>query len=99
MKTIEDFLEALKQTPRTWRVNTDLDSGLNGCIRTGSHHTYQCPITAVIGRLGVDAPVACGHEWGLSTDDAAAIANAADGTNKFDPELRLRLLDACGIAE
>jgi hypothetical protein len=99
MKTIDEFLEALKATPRTWRVNgRDGAEGLPFCIRCGSGQTYQCPLSAIMGKVGVAQPLDLGEKFGLSHEDANRIFKAADMMPDYEYELRWKLLEACGLA-
>lgn len=102
MKTVQEFLEALEKTPRTWRVNTGFDGtgGMIGRIRCGDGDTYQCPMSAVLGEMGILYGKDYGIKWGLSYEDAAKIEDSADDSGfDFDPELRKQLLAACGLQE
>lgn len=89
---IEGFLEMLRQTPRHWLL-------LGPSLRLGK---YNCPISSVTGcpHDFANPIVAAVTKLGLSQHEAEAIYVSADNLTwhrSFDPELRARLLEACGI--
>lgn len=93
--TIDEFIEQLEKTPRDWRLDGErlISRGFNGA----------CPICAVATLLGKN-PDSFGVSYfrvapliDLDGDTANAIAHAADGYG--DPDLRARLLRACGLEE
>lgn len=96
--TTEEFLEKLKATPRNWRI-------VGHSLRLGDDaECSPCPITSVHGK-GWDATM-----WddtadclGLDPETARDLMFAADAWetdgDTFDPSLRARLLDACGLPE
>lgn len=100
---IAEFVDALKLTPRDWRLE-------HGAIRRGgvrgNTSERQCPITAVCGEcytLAGSITLAASH-LGLVDQDFWNILDAADnGTGgsrnaKVGP-LRKQLLEACGLKE
>lgn len=102
--TIEQFLEKLKETPRTWRLvarrdgQTTAEMFNNALIRKGK---CRCPIGAVSGRVkwddSYDLAITVGQQIGLDEKDAARIISASDGLSEQLP-LRLLILDACGLS-
>lgn len=93
--TLDEFVEGLLATPRTWRLRRD------GSIRCEGG---DCPVIAVLcdGRQGRSNNLAftVGRSVGLH-DDIHAIVASADNIQhhrSFSHPLRARLLDACGLA-
>jgi hypothetical protein len=89
--TLDEFFEALQNTPRDWYL-------ANNCIRRGPDERYKrhCPISTLMNR-DAGAPFQCAEELGLSRSDAWAVIDAADGWGSFNPELRTKLMKACGL--
>lgn len=101
----QEFLDALKRTPREWSVNGLL---IRGKLPTEHEYEERCPITAVIRhRLGKcvhagDALLVGTSMLGLDDPLVRRILKAADGPLDHEHEekrLRSRLLEACGIKE
>ena len=107
--TYQEFLEALKQTPRNWKLKTpkrqDLPKDERGIlvIRYERHNGIRqlldgCPVTSLCSRslsmLGWPAAV---RELGLDENLAWQIIHAADGRAFADPQVRQDLLLACGL--
>lgn len=97
--TIDEFLERLSRTPRTWRVMMT-----NGKLRTHDFMDWplaHCPISALTGVWeDVNLPIDAGVRLGLSRNDAANLVIAADNTLDNDNPLRLlrqQLECACGL--
>jgi len=88
--TLEQFLEKLEQTPRDWGLTMVF-------IRRGKGEDYQCPLAAVAGIFDVSAPHDYAKKLGLSIKLANRIIEA-DGCLTLEPELRAKLLKACGLA-
>ncbi|MDA4119960.1 MAG: hypothetical protein OK436_05180 [Thaumarchaeota archaeon] len=95
--TLDEFLEKLKETPRDWEIKA------GGLIRRGDSGTveYACPL----GELITDPDICHRLNWmragrilGLSDNDAYFVKMAADG-RRSQPDLRKRLLEACGLVE
>lgn len=102
--TIEEFVTALRLTPRDWRLE-------KRAIRRGDEFIdrssdRQCPLFAVSGvNMWFGRVESAGAKIGLSKEDSFRIINAADGGH-FDVELdadvrvlRAKLLEACGLKE
>lgn len=92
--TYEEFLAALRKTPRDWRLST-----LG--IRCGHYPAQNCPISAVTGNLEhYGNPFDAGNRV-LKMDAAEVneIVAAADNWPSADPHIRRDLLAACGIKE
>ena len=91
--TLDGFIQKLRETPRDWSVT------FGGLIRRQGH----CPISACAG----DAYSAltfrkAAKAIGLSDLLAGRIVDSADNWSRssgawFDPALRAKLLDACGL--
>jgi len=59
-----------------------------------------CPIYAACGELGFIDPVTKAvQKLGMQADDAIKIIDAADKRAGFDPEIRARLLQHCGLTD
>lgn len=92
-RSIDDFLEKLKQTPRDWITST------SGEIRRWNGTICCCPITS----CDPWGPSPChqyGHAalaMGLNLEQYSSIMHAADNHRAHDPALRARLLEACGL--
>lgn len=88
--TFEEFLQHLKETPRTWKVN-----GL-GHIRNAHG---ACPLWAVAKQPKGEWNTALATmELDLTVTQKRTICRAADGTISH-PRLRSRLLKACRITQ
>lgn len=95
--TIDEFLERLSQTPRTWYVVGGLRVR---CDARGFGRRLYCPITAVTGVWeDTGRAVSAGVQIGLSRKDAVNLVLAADNTLDNDPlrQLRQQLERACGL--
>lgn len=100
--TIDEFIEFLKCTPRTWAIYN------NGAIRNGPGGTFgiypDCPVTATQAYMtGISSKYGAG-DWlndyaklQLNLFDAQSITHAADNFEPHDRNLRVRLLAACGL--
>lgn len=88
---IPEFLEKLKETPRVWGKT------LCGAIR--SHDSLSCPISffGPDGRNHVHFYKLIAEQLGLNSADTGKIVSAADNDLGCDPELRAKLLVACGL--
>jgi hypothetical protein len=94
--TLEQFLEKLEQTPRDWY----LYGSRKVLIRRmkGKNAAWsQCPVSSLFCRNAGDYRSAA-LDLGLSQDLAEMIAAAADGWPDHEPDLRAKLLKACGLA-
>lgn len=91
--TYDEFLAALRKTPRDWR--------LEGCaLRRGERGHHVCPIAAVTGcDDDLANPWSAASRLGLSADEGRKIVNAADHFPSISPGIRADLLAACGIKE
>ena len=91
--TLDEFIAALEKTPRDWYVESD------GSIRT---RTMTCPVCAVSNKVAGTRLFllwnSAAFAMGLGYEVAFAVAHAADDDRDHDPELRARLLKACGLA-
>lgn len=96
---LNQFLEKLAMTPRTWSVDE-----YTGVIRMEDLSTQflQCPISMVAQDIGVteiygsEYAVGLGPVIGLSEKTTQRIMDAADNPYVY-PTLRRRLLRACGL--
>lgn len=92
--TLDQFLEKLEQTPRRWHL-------LSGDALRMSNEDFSgwcnaCPVSSVSGlHAGLAWEVA--DAVGLCANDVIEVIRAADNQNGHDPELRQRLLKACGL--
>jgi hypothetical protein len=104
--TYEEFLEKLRGTPRTWR----LDSGCIRCgPRLGDHlNGRHCPMSAVAGVLNIGMPSVLAEKLNLPLQTAKDIQYAADNDDPLLLKARARprilevrrdLLEACGLKE
>lgn len=92
--TLEQFLEKLEQTPRDWVLDAMVTQEQALSIRRGF---MQCPISAMRDGMGSNYP-SIAKELGLDIALANDIAKAADASPEgYDPELRAKLLKACGL--
>jgi hypothetical protein len=103
--TLDEFLAALRATPRSWAVYF---GGIRRSRGAQASLCRDCPITAVARHLGYR------HRWASEFMDASreigldlavtfAVQGAADHPGDEHPTcagraaLRARLLDACGL--
>ena len=93
--TLDEFLDLLRQTPRDWY----LTAGQREIRRNDGRHCC-CPISSCHPRgprhstyYGVTS-----HLLGLDKLTVNGIVFAADNNKNANPSLRVRLLDACGLA-
>lgn len=86
--TLDEFIEKLRETPRTWETRGDGRIRLGGC----------CPISS-LRMTEADYWLRVSQELGLDRDLAETIVIAADNWDHHDAPLRARLLDACGLVE
>lgn len=86
--TYQEFLQKLRETPRTWQVRDSL-------LRSGAN----CPLTAVAGHFDSAAYYAdAAAELGVCEDDMCQIVWAADTADlKHVDAVRDDLLRACGL--
>lgn len=107
--TIDEFIEALKETPRNWQNG---GSGIRAPrLRTDDEiGCYDCPLTAVAKVAGCDS-VSGLADWniaarflGIPAPVAKSITRAADGDEPLVPlngvdevELRAKMFAACGL--
>jgi hypothetical protein len=100
--TFAQFLARLKKTPRYWRIMPGTD--LLRYDKPGDPATLgMCPLERVVNARG---PLKAAIKLKLSTESRDLIMTAADTTrlpirslNKKMPELRRKLLQACGVKE
>jgi len=91
--SLEQFLQALEKTPRGgWTT----EAVISGAIRRDVGSKYDCPISAVCGGDAA-VPIKSGTRFGLSATLCVSIVDAADRESTHDPELRAKLLKACGL--
>lgn len=98
LEPLERFLDALRATPRDWYL-----TWAGEIRRDGGGREWECPLCAA-AKL-VDPGF--GYEliyWEASPlfgvqDIETKIALAADNARNCDPELRRKLLEACGLEE
>lgn len=83
--TLEEFLVKLRETPRNWIVTHGDD------IRTVDGF---CPLEVVAGNI--KGFVSAATILGMDTTLRCRIAYAADTAHR-EPELRAKLLGACGL--
>lgn len=88
--TLDEFLEALEKTPRNWELNGRL-------IRLGPPGMESCPICEVHNKGLTLRYVEAGDDLGLDRLLSHEIAMAADYSHGHSPDLRARLLKACGL--
>lgn len=90
--TREEFLEALRKTPRDWNL-------VHGRLirRVKESEECQCPITS-LRNVRAGAIWKLWGTFGLSDYDMREIIDAADD-NCCDKHLRAQLLEACGLTE
>lgn len=81
---LEEFLDALRKTPREWQVYD------GGAIRSGSN----CPLTAVAGYFSASSYIAAAQVLRISPSLRGKITCAADSRLG---SLRARLVEACGL--
>lgn len=97
--TYQEFLQKLRETPRTWQCGTWLTAvGLRQARRG---YETACPIVAVSGdkNLGVSEWPDAAKQIGLDYALADEIAKAADG-DLMTPQrntMRADLMRACGL--
>lgn len=106
-KTIEDFLAALRQTPRDWQIELSYIDGFpepKFIRRRSDENDKFCPLTAIYTYSGGHRKTYCTFEYreaaavlGYSRAQADEIAKAADATSGYDHDLRRQILDACGL--
>ena len=87
--TLDEFLVALKKTPRDWTEQRGL------ITRFGRGGFPQCPISCLRNRYCTEWR-GVARELGLRERTAERIVDAAD--HKGNPRLRVKLLKACGLA-
>ena len=95
--TLDEFVHALSLTDPCWFF------GPYGMIR-GEHHKpygFSCPISAVSDSVECFySPYKCSTLLGLTDDQIESIIEASDNKPyQRYPDLRRRLLDACGLSE
>lgn len=94
--TIDQFLKALAETPRDWR----LFEGVRLRRIKPNDNVALCPISAVTTNPDHTLrPSRGGLELGLRRDVTRRMMLAADGILDDDLALRKRLLRACGLTE
>ena len=86
--TIDEVIEALKGTPRTWELCQSSRFLTAQLIR---NEMGSCPLAAVANLLSVPL----GDNLGLSPEDTDRVMAAADDRGR--PLLRERMLEACGL--
>jgi hypothetical protein len=92
--TYPEFLDALRKTPRDWKLESDYEF-----IRRKGHRYWQCPISALRNKASGDYRDAAAR-MGLDIQLAREIAHAADRTgleNEKIAAIRRDLLEACGL--
>lgn len=99
MRTIDDVLTEIKQKPREW-TKTPYVRAIYG---RSDNSLFACPITCGIYGCAPE----CAYDYrevaddiGLSELDACRIVAAADNDKSsanFEPAIRARLLEACGL--
>lgn len=90
----DEFLERLRNTPRTWRLYQA------GQLRIDTPWLTSCPITATAHQpalYNVADLHSCAKRLGLSHELMLAITRAGDNTPGHDPAIRRDLLRACGL--
>lgn len=93
--TLDEFLVELKKTPRDWFLYSTLT--MHGGIRRKDleHYWQQCPLSAVDGTMR--HYMYNREKLGISKELEHEILSAADNTSTADPEVRKKLLEACGL--
>ena len=96
--TYEDFREALRETPRTWRL-VGPGGSIPGSIRDEDN---DCPLSKTCRRrtgwlYRLDAWDDAARDMGLPNDVAERVMAAADNSVGHDPEVRRHLLLDTGI--
>lgn len=91
--TYDEFLAALRKTPRDWRLTQF------GALRRYTKPLRECPLSSVTGcNDDFLSPKVAAVKLGLTMKEGEDIIFAAD--NCFaDPRIRSDLLAACGIKE
>jgi hypothetical protein len=92
--TYEEFLTALRNTPRDW----ELWHGRIRRARKDDEPYSECPISALDSRSCCFWGEVSG-KLGLGPKDIDNILAAADNWNFRDPQIRKDLLSACGLTE
>ena len=91
---LDDFFEKLAKTPREWFLE-------NGALRLRVRGVLQCPVSAVTGNSDdFCSPYEACDRMGM--EGAHVIPWAADDNPnmyKNQKEIRVRLLEACGVEE
>lgn len=100
--TLEEFVDALRKTPRDWRLEEWRPMQLKK-IRRGSGDDRQCPLHAVAGTTMKNALATAQQALGMEQEESWKIVDAADGSF-YDVRtelvtLRAQLLEACGLKE
>lgn len=91
--TLDEFFVELEKTPRDWTL-------IEGRYirRMISPFTETCPVCEVDPNpMTKLAYTQAGIHLGMEYADAVAVARAADRSEAHSPELRQRLLKACGL--
>jgi hypothetical protein len=83
---LDEFLQQLRATPRTWRLTK------TGLIRQNGY----CPITSLT-KESAGHWLYAGNRLGL--EDTFTIARAADNREGCNLDVRAELLAACGLTE
>lgn len=92
---LPEFLERIrKTTPRDWFVTVDRRIRRESQI---SRHEVECPISSLRCEPSLRYRVVR-DVLGIERTLANKIVNAADGEDDCDPELRAKILEACGLA-
>ncbi len=87
--TIDEFIEALKKTPREWFLNGD-------GIRCFFERRFTCPVCRVAGNAGC-AVGESGTDLDLSMKAIIELVDTADFELRKNEDLRKRMLEACGL--
>lgn len=96
--TIEGLILCLKRTPRRWELRGKTHARLRIQYLKKVHLFTACPVSAIKERPHSHWP-AVAKSIGLSATDAWTLQQASDCLPGYDPALRLRLLQACGLSE
>jgi|ERR1700679_2281690 len=99
--TLDEFLVELEKTPRDWYLVPKFGMIRRGCVRE-KIVVEVCPIIEIYGKnISNGMYPTAAKNLGLDVKLAHQIARTADNFHTFDfvPELRIKLLKACGLEE
>ena len=98
--TLQQFLEALEQTPRDWMFVGDTRRIRRPPPKNPGPQDIKCgtcPLTEVAGYPGTVQFMQAGRELGFDVETTQRISDAGDGYSWRDENLRVQLEIACGL--